>query len=482
MLLCSTCELFTSVSALACATHISMKKRGEWKREREKKAFSEDLQIFYLHKTCCCLHSERHTTHGDGGWDEEKWESETLFCCFFSNVSQHKRRVSLLLTSFFSFSSLVGFFMPSPPFLASFLLSCLSLRWGDGREANERKSKSLTLIQLLPPLVGLKLMFEHNIEKSRRKDGLKSEWISTFISSRKKSRMFARKTNKTKENEARSRSISNWININIYLSWRVAALSLLCVRWLLHACSSPFSCFDVFSPKRQWCVWNDGGKIRHIVKILPWLCKLNFISTFFWNENTLENIPRITGKSIQESLKNSSSGRGQKLMSFSDVMDEALPSTQHRTWQKEGGQKKGPKKLTLDINLFLCYKLRRRERREFVPKSTWPLIIMWISKYLLDIRTVTSSGKHFKHSQHTENCVFPPRKPSIPPPDIVSLASSWPSRALCVFSIFGWLSAERNSIPFHLIVEMCVQWCLLPRTAQQSDDVSCTSWKDSTSL
>lgn len=92
--------------------------------------------------------------------------------------------------------------------------------------------------------------------------------------------MFARKTNKTKENEARSRSISNWININIYLSWRVAALSLLCVRWLLHACSSPFSCFNVFSPKRQWCVWNDGGKIRHIVKIPPWLCKLNFISTF----------------------------------------------------------------------------------------------------------------------------------------------------------------------------------------------------------
>lgn len=74
---------------------------------------------------------------------------------------------------------------------------------------------------------------------------------------------------------------------------------------------------------------------------------------------------------------------------------------------------------------------------------------MWISKYLLDIRTVTSSGKHFKHSQHTENCVFPPRKSSIPPPDIVSLASSWPSLP-CVY--FPFLpDSLLKEIRFHFI-------------------------------
>lgn len=86
MLLCSTCELFTSVSALACATHISMKKRGEWEREREKKAFSEDLQIFYLHKTCCCLHSERHTTHGEMEGEMRKSEKVKHYFAVFSRM------------------------------------------------------------------------------------------------------------------------------------------------------------------------------------------------------------------------------------------------------------------------------------------------------------------------------------------------------------------------------------------------------------
>lgn len=136
MLLCSTCELFTSVSALACATHISMKKRGEWVRERKK--LSVKIYKFFIYTKLAAAYTVRAIRHGDGGWDEEKWESETLFCCFFSNVSQHKRRVSLLLTFFLLFSCWIFHAISAfSCFFSSFVFE-LEMR---GWEGSERKQK-----------------------------------------------------------------------------------------------------------------------------------------------------------------------------------------------------------------------------------------------------------------------------------------------------------------------------------------------------
>lgn len=137
LLLCSTCELFTSVSALACATHISMKKRGEWVRERKK--LSVKIYKFFIYTKLAAAYTVSAIRHGDGGWDEEKWESETLFCCFFSNVSQHKRRVSLLLT-FFPSLLLLDFSCHLRLFLLLFFFRVWA--WDErGWEGSERKQK-----------------------------------------------------------------------------------------------------------------------------------------------------------------------------------------------------------------------------------------------------------------------------------------------------------------------------------------------------